>query len=365
MIKSELLKVLNERGLLTHDVSVELTGAQSSESELRFRELEVEMRWLELRERELNYEKELKEKQMEFEYRKMMLEKELQLKEIESQRTPALRGSFSDNDGLDLNKWIRLVPPFNEKDVDCYFVMFERAANMLKWPKDVWSLLLQSVLTGKAQDKYASMASETCLDYDQVKSAVLRAYELVPGAYRQKRKRDGQTFCEFGREKEALFDRWCQSTAVHDFKDLRNLVLLEKFKNCLPENICTYLNEQKVKTVADAAVLAEEYALTHQENERSAQQFKSFVSQSRVQFQGDEKPRETSNWKGKVCFYCKKPGHTINQCFVLNKKSKTPKSVTLVQTGSSPVLPVVHSSPSFAPVTKEGLDSNTLFLIDF
>lgn len=89
MIKSELLKVLNERGLLTHGVSAEVTGAQSSESELRFRELEVEMRRLELRERELNYEKELKAKQMEFEYRKMVLEKELQLKEIESQRKHA------------------------------------------------------------------------------------------------------------------------------------------------------------------------------------------------------------------------------------------------------------------------------------
>lgn len=141
----------------------------------------------------------------------MVLEKELQLEEIESRRTPTPRGSSLDNDGLDLNKWIRLVPPFNEKDVDCYFVMFECAANSLKWPRDVWSLLLQSVLTGKAQDAYASMAPKACLDYDQVKSAVLRAYELVPEAYRQKfwklKKHDGQTFCEFGREKEALFNR--------------------------------------------------------------------------------------------------------------------------------------------------------------
>lgn len=51
MIKSELLKVLTEKGLLTRGVSAELTGAQSSESELRFRELEVEIRRLELRER--------------------------------------------------------------------------------------------------------------------------------------------------------------------------------------------------------------------------------------------------------------------------------------------------------------------------
>lgn len=44
-------------------------------------------------------------------------------------------------------------------------------------------------LTEKAQDAYASMAPEACLDYDQVKSAVRRAYELVPEAYRQKFRR--------------------------------------------------------------------------------------------------------------------------------------------------------------------------------
>lgn len=50
MIKLELLKVLNKKGLLTRGVSAELTGAQSSESELRFRE--VEMHRLDIGERE-------------------------------------------------------------------------------------------------------------------------------------------------------------------------------------------------------------------------------------------------------------------------------------------------------------------------
>lgn len=184
----------------------------------------------------------------------------------------------------------------------------------------------------------------------------------MPEAYRQKfcrlRKHDGQTFCEFGREKEALFDRWCQSTSVCDFKDLRNLVLLEEFKNCLPDKICTYINQQKVKSVADAAVLAEEYVLTHRESERSPPSFKTFMP--KAQFQGEDKTKENLNWKGKVCFYCKKPVHTINQCFVLNKKTKTPKAVNLVQTGNSPE---VRSPPSRIPVTKEGLDGYASFLM--
>lgn len=35
------------------------------------------------------------------------------------------------------------------------------------------------------------------------------------------------------------------------------------FKTCLPERIVTYLNEKKVVSLAEAAVLADEFALTH------------------------------------------------------------------------------------------------------
>ena len=47
---------------------------------------------------------------------------------------------------FDIAKNIRLVPPFNERDVDCYFVHFERVATSLFWPRSVWPLLLQCVL---------------------------------------------------------------------------------------------------------------------------------------------------------------------------------------------------------------------------
>lgn len=52
---------------------------------------------------------------------------------------------------------IRLIPPFSERDVDKYFVLFERVATTLKWPKEIWPLLLQCVFTGKTQEAYASL----------------------------------------------------------------------------------------------------------------------------------------------------------------------------------------------------------------
>ena len=98
---------------------------------------------------------------------------------------------------------------------------------------------------------------------------MLRAYELVPEAYRQKvraqKKLPGKTFVEFAREKETLFKRWCKASNVLDFNSLSELMLLEEFKNSQSECLVTYLNEQKVATLAQAAVLADEFVLTHKQ----------------------------------------------------------------------------------------------------
>lgn len=60
-----------------------------------------------------------------------------------------------------------------------------------------------------------------------------------------------------------LFDKECQASKVKDFAQLRELVLLEDFNKCLPEHVVIYLNEQKVESLANAAVLTDEFALTH------------------------------------------------------------------------------------------------------
>ena len=66
-----------------------------------------------------------------------------------------------------------------------------------------------------------------------------RAWSIWIGAWslwqkcRRYKKLDSHTFSEFGREKEALFDCWCHSSKVMELEQLRELILLEKLKNCL------------------------------------------------------------------------------------------------------------------------------------
>ena len=67
---------------------------------------------------------------------------------------------------FDVTKDIGLVPPFQEKEVDKYFLHFEKVAENLKWPREHWTLLLQSVVIGKARGIYTQLSLEQSSDYD-------------------------------------------------------------------------------------------------------------------------------------------------------------------------------------------------------
>ena len=48
-----------------------------------------------------------------------------------------------------------------------------------------------------------------------------------------------------------------------DFKKLRQLLLIEEFKKCLPSEVKAHLDEKKVEVLSQAGVLADNYILTH------------------------------------------------------------------------------------------------------
>ena len=160
---------------------------QKIEMEAREKEKQREMEREKLEHEKLRLEIEEKERErqerIEIEKEKFELKmKELELQEkSKSKPLPLDSGKF-----FDVTKHIRLVPPFQEKEVDKYFLHFEKVAENLKWPREHWTLLLQSVVIGKAREIYTQLSLEQSSDYDKVKELILKAYELVPEAYRQK-----------------------------------------------------------------------------------------------------------------------------------------------------------------------------------
>ncbi|KAI2665219.1 Retrovirus-related Pol polyprotein from transposon 17.6 [Labeo rohita] len=267
--------------------------------------------------------------------------------------TPVTSRVEKDAQEFDVSKYIKLVSPFRESEVDAYFVAFERIAGKLKWPRDMWALLLQCSFTGKAQEICASLPIEQSLDYEVVKTAVLRAYELVPEAYRQKfrahAKSVRQTHMEFAREKRALFEKWCLSSKITTFEQLQKLILLEDFKSCLSEGVVVHLNEQKVTALLDAAVLAE-FVLTHRNvftsvrlsniplaSKNTLRDFSRFPQHmSKSNGNRDGKSAPSGGRDRRSCFYCLDQGHLIAECQAWKKKNAEAKTkkAALVQTMS-------------------------------
>lgn len=50
---------------------------------------------------------------------------------------------------------------------------------------------------------------------------------------------------------------------MEPYENLCDLTVLEQFKSSLPAQLATYITEKKVKTAVAAALLADEYVLTH------------------------------------------------------------------------------------------------------
>ena len=324
-----------EERRLAREAEKALQDAQFAEAQ-RAREEAQKAR--DLRLAELKEARELRELELKAEADKEAATREHELKMASlGIHTPKDKSS-----AFDPARNIRLVPPFQEKEVDKYFAHFEKVADSLNWPKESWVLLLQSVLVGKAQEIYGSLSVEQSSNYEHVKEAILKAYELVPEAYRQKfrnyLKYDSKTHVEFAREKENLFNRWCHSKEIgQDFKKLKQMVLLEEFKDKVRPDIRSHLDEQKVEELEKAAIMADDYALTHKMSSKSGnpqqKRYHGSGNRENVSRNMDDRKRQGKSTENvglvsKVeplkpisCGHCGKPGHIITNCWKLGGKT--------------------------------------------
>ncbi|KAJ8038041.1 hypothetical protein HOLleu_19009 [Holothuria leucospilota] len=224
-IKRYVLEYLVDESILPSTVlETAITVPTDNTFELKRLEMEmnkeVRLKELEKEEREMQMQKEKEEREMqkEKEEREMQMQREEKAREHKFRLKQLELGVIKASDpkiglgtgGFDVSKHVKFVPKFQEDNVEKFFNHFEKLGEQLKWPRDKWSILIQSNFTGKAQEVYSALSIEDSMDYDKVKKAILQAYELVPEAYRQKfrkyRKADTQTYVEFAYQKERHFD---------------------------------------------------------------------------------------------------------------------------------------------------------------
>ena len=236
--------------------------------------------------------------QMEENKRKVAIESKRQEVTIEAQCS-----------SFDLTKSIKLVPKFDEQEVDVFFRNFEDMASHMKWPLEQWVWLVKPKFIGKAATVVGSLVGE--LNYGVIKKAILDAYAVTSEGYRQQFrnfvKPHDKTWTEFACDKLRLFKKWLKSENITDFDKLVNLMVTEEFKRRLPQNIMMYISDKEESDLKKAAILADNYSLIHKVHSKGSP---SHVKQHRTDQTGGSVGETVSPF----CNYCKKQGHDISTC---------------------------------------------------
>lgn len=156
-------------------------------------------------------------------------------------------------------------------------------------------------------------------------------------------------------------DKWLSASNVHNLNSLKELLLLEEFKSCLSERRVTYLNKQKVISLSQATILADEYVLMHKSVFVLArpEKKKTLISPSVQNFNVCTKTNSGQNKETRECFYCQKAGHLISDCFMLKCKHQQGqvKPANFVRTVSETVLDKDEIDAGFKPFLMKGLIS--------
>ncbi|XP_068248784.1 uncharacterized protein [Palaemon carinicauda] len=234
---------------------------------------------------------EAREKEREAEIRH---QKKLQELSLSNRKEATLPATF------EVFKASKLVPDFDERDPEVFFQNFEQIAETLKWPVEFWSLLIRNKVKGKAAFVASQLVSEN--DYAVLKKTILDAYSITIEGYRQNFRNSvktfNQTFVEFCSLKNRQLNKWLERAGVDNFESFKNLILLEEFLRKVPTHISTFIHFKGETLVKKAASLADDYHLIH----------KSQKGQTNKSSPSFSKSPQVS------CAYCKKVGHTIENC---------------------------------------------------
>ena len=234
------------------------------------------------------------------------------------------------------------LPTFDEaKDnLDTYLNRFERYANAQSWPQSSWAINLSALLTGKALDTYARLTEEEAVEYEAVKAALLKRYDLTSEGFRRKlrsaKPEAGETASQFVHRIRVYAEKWLSlSGSKKSYNELLELILIEQFHKSCSREMSIFIRENKPMNLEQLSKVADRFLDARSgwqltQGGKTPAKVKPLTSNS-FSSNFHTKPgtqagastgqrNETSKRPG--CHICGKLGHIARDCYRRNKPTE-------------------------------------------
>ena len=125
-----------------------------------------------------------------------------------------------------------------------------------------WAYRLAPQLTGRAQQAYAAMPAGEAGDYEALKVAILKCYDISEETYRQRFReatlKETETYRELAIRLTDTLTKWMKERS-HSVEAVLEQVAIEQFMSKLPREVHIWVQEKKPDTVLQAGQLSDDY----------------------------------------------------------------------------------------------------------
>ncbi|XP_062594005.1 uncharacterized protein LOC134255486 [Saccostrea cucullata] len=293
------------------------------------RELERE-RWAQERE----------ERQAQRESAKLEVERDVKLRELAIREKELEHAKIGGSQPHEIKCPPVKLPKFEEgQDPDVFLRSFEKIAGLQKWHKSQWAIRLVPMLAGKVLEAYSRLSDADSDNYEIIKTAILKRYELTSEDYREKfrqgKQSNDESFKDFVVRVERYLNHWCEREKIDsDFGKLYDMVLREQVVRSCPKDLQLWILEHDPKSIEEVVALSNAFQAAHKSKYLSSNsvQFHSTGNRSTGKpnkFSSTNSQDGKSNLKShfnagdsRKCFICDRVGHIAANCFLKRTQSK-------------------------------------------
>ncbi|XP_073533108.1 uncharacterized protein [Phyllobates terribilis] len=224
-------------------------------------------------------------------------------------------------------------------DLDTFLRGFEKACRQYQLPTDQWARYLTPGLRGKALEVFASLPREQDGDYEAVKQALIKKYQLTPEVYRKKfralQRGPHGTYSDVVDGLRTNFEQWIQGLSVTTFEDLKDLMVKEQFFHLCPVEVRQFVLDREPKEAAKAAQIVDTYEAncTPEVRKSAAASWKGgkptttpSVPASRPSAEPAPSSSIWTAFNSRKCYTCDQTGHISLVCPERQKMNQTPEA---------------------------------------